>query len=929
MTIEMRHALASICLLAAQAALANTTDNDALAAKYPTYASTYGCGACHTTAPALNVYGNAYKLAVVARGGRSPTNDPLALADIEPLDSDGDSYSNIVEINANKPAWDPSQSPGPSVSLLANPAAKSGDPTQTVSYSVTVTNNGGLTDSFALAATVASGQPWAPSIVGTANNVGPGAQVTVQVNVTIPGSATQGQTSAASFTATSQLNTAVVGQQALTTSLIVRGARFVDAIGGTDASDCTSAACRTITYAMSQAQASNSLESGDTINVAPGVYNAALGEVFPIVMKDGVQLVSLNGPNQTTIDATGASQRIMNACCSGRIEGFTFTGGLSAPAFGSFDQANGGAVNVSGTSGPFVITRNIFRDNAATGQVGGPTDNISQGGDAAGGAIFFNGAAILTGGVFYNWPMISNNAFVGNNARGGKGRSSASDGAAGGHALGGAVYGTRGTVVLNTFYENFAIGGPGGDGGTLPGGPGGDAAGGAVSSDTFANGASVVEGNIFSGNEALGGAGGAGASAGAAGNAAAGALQVPAGSAVAYNLHHDNVPGGEAFVSDIVGLDPLFHAPALDDFRIRRTSPAHGALPGFTAPVPNAPAMDLDTRPRPTPASIGAYEAALFPGDITDLNRDRKSDLVWRNETDGRVYRFTMNGFTILDQALAYVESNTAWKIVGDADFNGDGFSDLLWRNSTTGQVYILFMGAGGLPMGGGFIYTEPNPSWKIVQTPDIDGDGKADILWWNSSTGQVYALLMNGLTIKQQGFVYTEPNTDWRIEAAGEFSYSGKSNEVVWRNVTTGDVWLMTISVSAGGFSQSGRMIYSEPNTAWHIVGVADLDGDGRGDLVWRNDITGMIYGQLMNTANDFPFRGEGVIYTEPNLDWKVVALGDYNGDGKADLLWRNETTGEVYMMLMNGLAIANQQMIYAEPNTDWKILGPYEYAK
>jgi hypothetical protein len=81
-----------------------------------------------------------------------------------------------------------------------------------------------------------------------------------------------------------------------------------------------------------------------------------------------------------------------------------------------------------------------------------------------------------------------------------------------------------------------------------------------------------------------------------------------------------------------------------------------------------------------------------------------------------------------------------------------------------------------------------------------------------------------------------------------------------------------------------------------------------------------------LMNGAAIGP---QGVVYTEPNLAWKIVAQGDYNGDGKADLLWRNETTGQVYMMLMNGLGIASQTMVYQEANTAWKLLGPWEYAQ
>jgi hypothetical protein len=70
-------------------------------------------------------------------------------------------------------------------------------------------------------------------------------------------------------------------------------------------------------------------------------------------------------------------------------------------------------------------------------------------------------------------------------------------------------------------------------------------------------------------------------------------------------------------------------------------------------------------------------------------------------------------------------------------------------------------------------------------------------------------------------------------------------------------------------------------------------------------------------------------MIYAEPNLAWKIVAQGDYNGDGKADLLWRNDTSGQVYMMLMNGFTISSQAMVYTEPNTAWRVLGPWEYGQ
>ena len=90
--------------------------------------------------------------------------------------------------------------------------------------------------------------------------------------------------------------------------------------------------------------------------------------------------------------------------------------------------------------------------------------------------------------------------------------------------------------------------------------------------------------------------------------------------------------------------------------------------------------------------------------------------------------------------------------------------------------------------------------------------------------------------------------------------------------------------------------------------------------------DATGQVFMMLMNGG---AIAAQALVYVEPNLAWKIVAQGDYNGDGKADILWRNDSTGLVYMMLMSGLAIASQAVAYEEPNTAWKLLGPWEYAQ
>jgi len=65
-------------------------------------------------------------------------------------------------------------------------------------------------------------------------------------------------------------------------------------------------------------------------------------------------------------------------------------------------------------------------------------------------------------------------------------------------------------------------------------------------------------------------------------------------------------------------------------------------------------------------------------------------------------------------------------------DFNGDGKADILWRNTTTGAVAIWFM-SGGAVVSVVSLGTVP-VGWTVAAVADFNGDGKADILWRDSA---------------------------------------------------------------------------------------------------------------------------------------------------------------------------------------------------
>jgi hypothetical protein len=94
------------------------------------------------------------------------------------------------------------------------------------------------------------------------------------------------------------------------------------------------------------------------------------------------------------------------------------------------------------------------------------------------------------------------------------------------------------------------------------------------------------------------------------------------------------------------------------------------------------------------------------------------------------------------------------------------------------------------------------------------------------------------------------------------------------------------------------------------------DMNADHKADLVWRNTSSGATAVWLMNgttiAASGFP----GGL----PLTWQIAGLGDVNGDGKADIIWRNTGTGSVAVWLMNGTTITSVGFPGSAP-TEWNI--------
>lgn len=99
---------------------------------------------------------------------------------------------------------------------------------------------------------------------------------------------------------------------------------------------------RSITAAV-QAAASDEL-----IRVAPGRYDRALGEQFPIIIDKDLIVEASSGPAETVIDASGALEAIKIRLGSVSFRGFTVQGASGAGAAGIVVMGNVRRVKISG-----------------------------------------------------------------------------------------------------------------------------------------------------------------------------------------------------------------------------------------------------------------------------------------------------------------------------------------------------------------------------------------------------------------------------------------------------------------------------------------------------------------------------------------------------------------------------------------------------
>jgi len=303
-------------------------------------------------------------------------------------------------------------------------------------------------------------------------------------------------------------------------------------------------------------------------------------------------------------------------------------------------------------------------------------------------------------------------------------------------------------------------------------------------------------------------------------------------------------------------------------------------------------------------ALAAAFAASRTATREPDFNGDGKTDLLFLNDTTHGVTVWDMNGTQVLDNTQVGT-SSTGAHYAAKGDFNGDGKADLLFLNDTTHELSAMLMNGSQSVAPAVVGVINAAGGWQFTSVGDFNGDGKADLLFVNSTTNGIAEWQLNGTQIVAGPQVGVAPS-GFHFASTGDFNGDGKT-DLLLINDTTHDVQMWQMN----GTQVASATTIGTINAAsgWHFAATGDFNGDGKTDLFLVNDTTHGAAVWLMNGSQITAGPQIGTINAAGG--WQFADVGDFNGDGKSDLLFLNSTTRGVAVWQLNGTQITDGPQI------------------
>ena len=290
-------------------------------------------------------------------------------------------------------------------------------------------------------------------------------------------------------------------------------------------------------------------------------------------------------------------------------------------------------------------------------------------------------------------------------------------------------------------------------------------------------------------------------------------------------------------------------------------------------------------------STVGNYATGTYPGSvsISDLNDDGKPDMVIANNVSNNISILKNTGSegTISFDVKTDYNTGPDPKQIAIGDLDGDGKPDIVVTNFNSGNASLISIfrntsTAGIISFASKADYTTGNGTLGIA-VADMNGDGKPDIVVSSGNSG-IFSIFFN--TTITPGPVSFSSKQDYTLFGHGDnitvadLDKDGRP-DLVTSNFSDGTISIFKNTSAGGVFSLNQKIDYPVGINPIYVT-TGDLDADGMLDLIVTNYTSGTV--SLFKNVS-----GSGNIsFTSINnyaLGASNISVNDLNGDGKPDL--------------------------------------------
>ncbi|MCC7427930.1 MAG: VCBS repeat-containing protein [Alphaproteobacteria bacterium] len=255
-------------------------------------------------------------------------------------------------------------------------------------------------------------------------------------------------------------------------------------------------------------------------------------------------------------------------------------------------------------------------------------------------------------------------------------------------------------------------------------------------------------------------------------------------------------------------------------------------------------------------------------------------------------------GATGVGAAYLFRWERTAWVLQRSFAGDGSGTGQFGLSVGLSGAGYTAVVGApgeqaaddpapGGVPAGQVWTYATAQPA----------------PMFWRASGGAIWMQRHEGGRVIDARDAGAAP----AATAAGLGRLAGADTDgILWQEAGGA----LTGWVFHGGVRAETLDLGTAP-AGWTLLGLADLSGDGIGDLLWRRDADGVAGLWLMGNRAVARTAEIG----SPGAGWTLAGTGDLDGDGRNDLVWREDATGAALFWRMEEERVLAERALPAAP--------------